>query len=475
MFKKLLLGLLSVVSIASAAVQDPQSYVFVIDSGYASHCAETIYTLNVTMPEQDKNVVVLYEGLDEQDKAFLTTEAQDHTRVILWDIDRLHCLKRDLMNEITSAWSHLVHVRWQLASIMDELNKIEEFKSELFDKKPITRLVYLDADLWILQDLSELFTIKSEYPVLSARLSPISTDSYEENEMVAGGVSGGVLVFRLDKIEDSTKFTEGVAEHLLQEWNEHKISKGPDYFPPIVNALLNYPEDEQDNTISFIQYFISDFNDYVAAAPIEYTFKKLEAAQKKYNISADFVDGMKKILVDSAKIKSEYHIKDLLKFMTDLNSLKTCAKIIDGKYTVDEIWSRGFEVFAVDETGLELEADLILPIKWNYNPKDLFPALSNGKESQIPFPEMHKVLMKKSDINEEIVSNASDVKILHFDGARKPWDKASMAEAIKIDPLVGEIVSFYISVKNENLSKEAISAFMAFLNKRADTLVEPKD
>lgn len=160
MLKKLLLGILSTFSITFASTQSPFSFVFIVDSNYAPHCAETIFTLKTVMPNANKNAIIIMPDIDENSETLLTTLSDEHTSVILREIGTIDCIDRNAMETYKTSWSPLINLRWQLASVMAWLNKQPDFIDLLIDKSPISTFVSLDSDLWILQDLSEMFNVE---------------------------------------------------------------------------------------------------------------------------------------------------------------------------------------------------------------------------------------------------------------------------------------------------------------------------
>ncbi len=480
MLKKLLLAVLSFVSATFAAMQTPSpfSFVFIVDSNYVPHCAETIFTLKATMPNTNKNAIIIMPDIDKNSETLLTTLSDEHTSVILREIETIDCIDRNAMETYKTSWSPLINLRWQLVSVIDWLNNQHDFIEKLFDKKPISTFVSLDSDLWVLQDLSGMFNVRGKHPILSSPLSPISLNNYEEivlhgeSSPMPMGVSSGVLLFHRDEIDNSEEFTKSISERLEEDWNKHKLFTSKK-FCLMTKIFLDQNEESKEFIRSFLKEFLEKTKKITVKnesyGNLMKILQELEIVYKK--VPQEFIVVIKDIIEETSNINWHFdspQTNELFDFLLDPYLEKTT-----NKETLDKDYDKALQMFPADETALEYYTDVeTLTIKYNFNPKDLFPALFTGNESAEgypKFPEIHKELIKNEQIRKDVYTNAKDIMIFHFDGTIKPWNTERLANAIESDPKIGKIQEFYNKIRERSLTLADLQDFREFLSEVADS------
>ena len=480
MLKKCFVGLVSFVSAALIAVSaeeshEPFNFVFIVDSNYASHCAETIHTIETAMPKANKNAIVIMPKIEPKDNDALKPLADEHTSIILKEINSIDCLNQFYTEEVKkypTSWSPLILLRCLLASVIDELNKQQDFIDETCNKKPITSFVSLDSDLWILDDLTELFHTLGDKHVFSTPLSPISLDNYEEMILGAGdevlmGVSSGVLFWNLNEIEDIKKFTASIIDNLDKAYKEHKFLHS-DLFCSFAKTFGQLDQRSKSN----LQQFLSNIKDLDINRNFTEIIEKLDkfALSNEAEILKNFIKIMKKILNEIPKADNCITSVDSYfgNFLTEIPEEALSAPNLEESYEHER------NAFPADESALEPFADTTLPLRFNFNPKDLFPRLSTGNETQAGFPkfsEIHEQLIKFGSIMDRIRKEAANVRILHFDGTIKPWDIEKLIIAQESDPEISVIREFYDKVQKKKLTHDDLTAFKEFLGNRAQAFM----
>lgn len=292
------------------------------------------------------------------------------------------------------------------------------------------------------------------------------------------GVSSGVLLFHLAEITNPEKFIREIRKHLEDEWNQHNLFTS-EQVCSMTKFFLDQNEESKGVIKSFLEEFLGKAGEKAITKEsygknILTTLQKLSATYAE--VPQEFLKFMNDIITETSNINwhtNEILTNNLFDFFLDPSLEKTT-----NKETLPEEYEKARQLFAIDELALQNCTDTSLPIRWNFNPRNLFPRIFTGNEAAKGYPtflKMREELIKNKQIRDDVYTNAKDIMIFHFDGTIKPWNTEILANAIKADPEIEKIQEFYNKLKKRTLTLDDINEFRAFLSNIADERLEAFD
>ncbi len=275
---------------------------FAVDDCYAPYLAVAIRSLiDNASPDFDYHIHILIDQLSERHRANLTAMANDHVSVNFVNV-----------REKLDALGNILHLR-------DYYTKATYYRFFIPDLFPeYSRGIYLDCDIVVKGDISELYTMDTGNALVAAALEEVMLrypcfGEYVEvvlNVPVNEYFSAGVLVLNLDALREmhiEQAFVEllsrrkfrvtqdqdylnvlchGKVAYLSSAWNKTAFPDAVDDSPSIIHYKINWKPWHYKNT-AFEEYFwkyaaMTPYYDEMMAMRDNYSASEIERDTKQY-------------------------------------------------------------------------------------------------------------------------------------------------------------------------------------------------